>query len=82
MKISLREKFLVVFECTSGITGKALSDDILKKLENDWKPNMEMFWGQGYDDAGSMAGKRREVLQHEVWVTVQKPCTYILPHTY
>ena len=33
--VTVHEEFLEFFECTSGITGEALAEDILKKLK-DW----------------------------------------------
>ena len=60
--INVREEFLGFFECTSGVTGEALAEDILGKLEKDWQLNIQMFCGQGYDGAGAMAGKRKGVV--------------------
>jgi len=39
----------------------SISWDIHKKLEKDWELNMDTFCRQGYDGAGSMAGKRKGV---------------------
>lgn len=55
------QRVLGFFECTSGVTGKALAEDILEKLEKDWQLNMHTFCGQGRDGAGAMAGKRKGV---------------------
>ena len=43
--INVREEFLAFFECTSGVTGEALAEDTLGKLEKDWQLNMQMFCG-------------------------------------
>ena len=42
--------------CKKGITGKAVADLILKAVA-DYGLNMEDCRGQGYDEAGNMAGR-------------------------
>ena len=45
-------------KCVSGVTGKAIADDILVKLKN-WQFQLEFLQGQAYDGAGAMAGKSK-----------------------
>ena len=50
------EVFMAFHECTSGVTGQAIADDILEKLE-EWQLPLHCLCGKGYDGAGAMAGK-------------------------
>ena len=51
----IREYFLGFVQCTDGVTGRALADLILAKVEK-WGLGLEKLRGQGYDGAGNMAG--------------------------
>ena len=52
----ISEVFLTFMHCEEGITGKAVADLILKAVA-DYGLNMEDCRGQGYDEAGNMAGR-------------------------
>ena len=54
------EKFLGFQECTSGISGEALADNILEQLKA-WQLHPQYMRGQAYDGAGAMAGKTKGV---------------------
>ena len=51
----IREDFLRFVQCTDGVTGRALADLILAKMEK-WEWDWRSCGGQGYDGAGNMAG--------------------------
>lgn len=50
-----QEKFLSFTECLSGVSGEALTRNILKQL-NEWALDLKFLQGQAYDGAGAMAG--------------------------
>ena len=52
------EVFMAFHECTSGVTGQAIADDILENLE-EWQLPLHCLCGQAYDGAGAMAGKSK-----------------------
>ena len=51
----IREDFLGFVQCTDGVTGRALANLILAKVEK-WGLGLEKLRGQGYDGASNMAG--------------------------
>ena len=57
---STQEKFLAFLDCHSGITGEAIAQKILQQLTT-WQLDPNLLRGQGYDGAGSMAGKTKGV---------------------
>ena len=50
-----QEKFLTYSECTSGVTGKDIAENILANL-NNWQLEAANMRGQAYDGAGAMSG--------------------------
>ena len=49
------ERFIAFHECLSGVSGEAIADSILAKLEI-WQLQPQFLRGQAYDGAGAMAG--------------------------
>ena len=49
------ERFIAFHECLSGVSGEAIADSILAKLEI-WQPQPRFLQGQAYDGAEAMAG--------------------------
>ena len=52
----IREKFLGLVHCNEGLTGRAVTDKILHKV-NSLGLDTDLCRGQGYGGAGNMAGK-------------------------
>ena len=52
------EVFVAFCECVTGVTGRAIADNILLKL-SQWQLELEHLRGQAYDGAGAMAGKSK-----------------------
>ena len=52
----IRETFLGFSECNEGMSGEAISKEILETVA-DFGLDMNCCRGQGYDGAGNMAGK-------------------------
>ena len=50
-----QEKFIAFHECVSGVTGEALSDNIISNLAV-WQLQPHLLRGQAYDGAGAMSG--------------------------
>ena len=50
--------FVAFHECVTGVTGRAIADNILLKL-SQWQLELEYLRGQAYDGAGAMAGKSK-----------------------
>ncbi|XP_065883923.1 52 kDa repressor of the inhibitor of the protein kinase-like [Dysidea avara] len=55
---ALCEQFLCFHACETGLTGEAIAQNILSKL-NDWELEPEFLRGQAYDGAGAMAGQSK-----------------------
>ena len=53
--VSIREDLVTFLECDSGITGKALTDNMLGFVRNHLDPSK--MHGQAYDGASNMSGK-------------------------
>ena len=53
---AIRETFLSFLQCDDGLTGEAISKQIVNGVEN-LSIDMHLCRGQGYDGAGNMAGK-------------------------
>ncbi|XP_066917208.1 52 kDa repressor of the inhibitor of the protein kinase-like [Clytia hemisphaerica] len=53
---TIREVFVKMAECVSGVSGKAIAKTILESVKSV-NLDMESCRGQGYDGAGSMSGK-------------------------
>ena len=56
----LSERFLGFHLCDEGVTGEALTKDILEKLM-ELQLDPQLLRGQAYDGAGAMAGKSKGV---------------------
>ena len=54
------EKFLAFHECQAGVSGEAIANAILAKLD-EWQLEPQFLCGQAYDGAGAMAGKSKGV---------------------
>ena len=52
------EVFVAFHKCVTGVTGRAIADNILLKL-SQWQLELEHLRGQAYDGAGAMAGKSK-----------------------
>ena len=55
---SPKEVFMEFHKCITGVTGQAIANDILLKLEK-WQLQLQFLCGQAYDGAGAMAGKSK-----------------------
>ena len=53
--VSQKKNFLSFIECLSGVSGEALTSNILKQL-SEWALPLTLLRGQAYDGAGAMAG--------------------------
>ena len=53
---NIREEFLGFVPCSEGLSGEAISKTILAAVK-DLGLDIELCRGQGYDEAGNMAGK-------------------------
>ena len=53
-----QERFLGFHECQTGVSGEAITADILEQLAN-WQLEPTFLRGQAYDGAGAMAGQVR-----------------------
>ena len=60
-------------ECVTGVTGRAIADNILLKL-SQWQLELEYLRGQAYDGAGAMAGKSKGAASYIV--TKQRKALY------
>ena len=73
MSISIRytddgkptEVFVAFHECVTGVTGRAIADNILLKL-SQWQLELEYLRGQAYDGARAMAGKSKGAASYVV----------------
>ena len=52
----IREEFMEFVSCKDGVTGEALSEGIMLKLQT-YGLDLHLLRGQGYDGAGAMAGR-------------------------
>jgi len=52
------ERFLCFHACETGLTGEAIVNNIIAKL-NEWQLEPEFLRGQAYDGAGAMAGQSK-----------------------
>ncbi|XP_068122100.1 52 kDa repressor of the inhibitor of the protein kinase-like [Hyperolius riggenbachi] len=52
----IKEEFLQFIDCSDGVTGQHIANQILSGIEKSGL-NVDKLRGQGYDGAGSMAGK-------------------------
>ena len=55
-QLSISIRYLVIHGISTGVTGQAIANDILLKLEK-WQLQLQFLCGQAYDGAGAMAGK-------------------------
>ena len=56
----LCERFVAFHECTTGVTGSAIAQDILSKL-GELQLQTQFLCGQAYDGAGAMPGRSKGV---------------------
>ena len=63
------EVFVAFYECVTGVTGRAIADNILLKL-SEWQLELEHLRGQAYDGAGAMAGKSKGAASY---ITTKQP---------
>ena len=57
------EVFVAFYECITGVTGRAIADNILLKLSK-WQLELEHLRGQAYDGAEAMAEKSKGAASH------------------
>ena len=58
-----QERFLGFHECQTGVSGEAITTDILEQLAN-WQLEPRFLRGQAYDGVGAMAGQVRGTAAH------------------
>ena len=56
--LKIEERFMAFSECDTGVTGEAIADRLLSKLDA-WQLPVSHMIGQTYDGAGAMAGKKK-----------------------
>ena len=74
------EKFIAFHECLSGVSGEAIADNILTKLE-PLQLQPQFLRGQAYDGAGAMAGSSKGALLASLHARYPKaPYTHCASH--
>ena len=73
------EVFVAFYECITGVTGRAIADNILLKL-SEWQLELEHLRGQAYDGAGAMAGKSKGAASHIITTQPKALFTHCASH--
>ena len=56
-----QESFVGFSECMSGVTGKAMTENIITSL-GSWQLELTNLYGQAYDGAGAMSGVTKGIV--------------------
>ena len=59
----LREEFLCFLHCKSGLSGKPLSETLLRAI-SELKLDIDDCRGQGYDGAAAISGSKNDMVAH------------------
>ena len=73
------ERFIAFHECLSGVSGEAIADNILTKLET-WQQQPQFLRGQAYDGAGAMAGSSKGAAARITACKVSQGSVHCAPH--
>jgi hypothetical protein len=66
-----QEMFVAFHECVSGVTGEAISENIISNL-TVWQLQPHLLRGEAYDGAGGMSGLLKDLLGdwHDAWLSM------------
>ena len=78
-RLEAREEFMGFVHCSEGLTGKGLSNVILKKIK-ELDLDIMLCRGQGYDGAASMAGEKNGCASHILRVNSKLLFTHCFSH--